>query len=236
MILGGNISPFQFSSLYNPVDSRVRERVRKMLLMGVTQRSEMRRHINIFVEENFPSVSKMDTSFYPSDQSLSSIMYRAMILHRHSHLDQEKVLTLVSKYFIKITGPRQSKTYILYNNSATLILIFQVEGWKEKREQDFFYFRPATQVTEADDDSQYEIMYSTEEEDDILYSCPQSEHSEPTSLLFIHQSNEQLHILKWYYIICTRKIMWPNKSELFKYDRCLNNADMSAFVGTQGLF
>ena len=97
MILGGYITLFQFSSLYNPVDSRVRERVRKMLLMGVTQRSEMRRHINISVEENFPSVSKLDTSYYPSDQCLSSIMYRAMILHRHSHLDQEKVLTLVSK-------------------------------------------------------------------------------------------------------------------------------------------
>ena len=74
----------------------MREHVWKMLLMGVTQRSEMRRHINIFVEENFPSVSNLDTSFYPSDQSLSSIMYRAMILHRHLHSDQEKVLTLVS--------------------------------------------------------------------------------------------------------------------------------------------
>ena len=85
MILGGTLNIFQFSCLYNPVYIRVRERVWKMLLMGVTQRSEMHRHLNIFVEENFPSVSNLDTSFYPSDQSLSSIMYRAMILHRHSH-------------------------------------------------------------------------------------------------------------------------------------------------------
>ena len=96
MILGGTHNIFQFSSLYIPVDVRVRERVQKMLLMGVTQRSEIHRHINIFVEENFPSVSNLDTSFCPSDQSLSSIMHRAMILHRYSHLDQEKVLTLVS--------------------------------------------------------------------------------------------------------------------------------------------
>ena len=96
MILGGILNIFQFLSLYNPVDIRVRECVWKMLLMGVTQRSEMRCHINIFMEENFPSVSNFDTSFYPSNQSLSSIMYRAMILHRHLHLDQEKVLTLVS--------------------------------------------------------------------------------------------------------------------------------------------
>ena len=67
MILGGNICTFQFSSLYNPVDSRVRESVWKMLLMGVFQRSEMRRHINIYVEENFPSVSKLDASFFLSD-------------------------------------------------------------------------------------------------------------------------------------------------------------------------
>ena len=46
------------------MDKRVKERVRKMFLMGVTQRSEMRHHINIFVEENFPSVLKLDTSFH----------------------------------------------------------------------------------------------------------------------------------------------------------------------------
>ena len=117
MILGGYIYHFQYSSLYNPVDSRVRERVRKMLLMGVTQRSEMRRHLNIYVEENFPSVSKLDTSFYPSDQSLSSIMYRAMILHRHSHLDQEKVLTLVKYRSICVRVANimsYSETKILY--------------------------------------------------------------------------------------------------------------------------
>ena len=106
MILGGTISSFQYASLYNPVDSRVRERVRKMLLMGVTQRSEMRRHINVYVEENFPSVSKLDASFYPSDQCLSSIMYRAMILHRHSHLDQEKVLALVTCFKYLLPRPR----------------------------------------------------------------------------------------------------------------------------------
>ena len=36
----------------------------------------MHQHLNIFVEENFPDISKMDASFYPSDEALSSIMYR----------------------------------------------------------------------------------------------------------------------------------------------------------------
>ena len=97
-ILCGEIYLFQFNTLYNPVDKRVKERVRKMLLMGITQRSEMHRHINIFVEENFPSVLKLDTSFHPTDQCLSSIMYRAMMMHRHTHMDQEKVLSLVKKH------------------------------------------------------------------------------------------------------------------------------------------
>ena len=82
---------FQFASLYNPVDKRVKERVKKMLLLGVTQRSEMRRHIN----ENFPDVSELDSLFYPSNQALSSLMYQAMILHRQTHIDQEHVLRLV---------------------------------------------------------------------------------------------------------------------------------------------
>ena len=55
---------FQFASLYNLVDRRVREQIRKMLMLGVTQRSEMRRHINDL-----------------GDQALSSIMYCAMLLH-----------------------------------------------------------------------------------------------------------------------------------------------------------
>ena len=73
----------------------MKEHVKKMLLLGVTQRSEMRRHINVFVAENFPDVSKLDSSFYPSDQALSSLMYQVMILHRQMHIDQECVLRLV---------------------------------------------------------------------------------------------------------------------------------------------
>ena len=36
-----------------------------MLLLGVTQRSEMRRHINVFVAENFPDVSELDFFILP---------------------------------------------------------------------------------------------------------------------------------------------------------------------------
>ena len=60
----------------------MKERVMKMLLLGMTQWSEMRRHLNVFVAKNFPDVSELDSSFYPSDRALSSLMYRSMILHR----------------------------------------------------------------------------------------------------------------------------------------------------------
>ena len=77
------------------MDKQVKEHVKKMLLLGVTQQSEMRSHINVFVAENFPDVSELDSSFYPSNQALSSLMYQAMILHRQMHIDQERVLRLV---------------------------------------------------------------------------------------------------------------------------------------------
>ena len=73
----------------------MKECVKKMLLLGMTHQSEMRRHLNIFVAENFPDISELDSSFYPSDQALSSLMYRSMILHRQKHIDQERVLRLV---------------------------------------------------------------------------------------------------------------------------------------------
>ena len=55
----------------------------------------MRRHINVYVQENFPDVSELDSSFYPVDHVLNSIMYHTMLLHRHTHIDQECVLSLV---------------------------------------------------------------------------------------------------------------------------------------------
>ena len=82
----------------------MKEQVKKLLLMGVTQRSEMHRHLNIYVEENFGSMSKLDTSFYPTDDCLSSIMYRSMLMHQHTHMDQEKVLGLVSVVVIKYSN------------------------------------------------------------------------------------------------------------------------------------
>ena len=49
----------------------------------------------MFLWPRISDVSELDSSFYPSDQALSSLMYRVMILHRQTHIDQERVLRLV---------------------------------------------------------------------------------------------------------------------------------------------
>ena len=76
-------------------------------------------------------------------------------------------------------------------------LIIQVEGWREQRQEDFFFFRPATQEKEITDEDDVTVENLDVDEDDILYSCGRDVgETEPCSLLFIHQSYDQLQILK----------------------------------------
>ena len=153
----------------------------------------MRRHINVYVEENFPSVSKLDASFYPSDQCLSSIMYRAMILHRHFHLDQEKVLTLVTCFKYLIPRPRYTVIKLIacnkLNHSGRRLVRTKTGG--------LFFFRPATQEKEITDKHNVTVENLDVDKDNILYSCGHDVgETEPCSLLFIHQNYDQLQILK----------------------------------------
>ena len=75
----------------------------------------------------------------------------------------------------------------------------QVNGWREQKEADFYFFRPATQETELVDEDDVTIDDIDVDEDDILYSRSREVGEvEPCSLLFIHQSADQLQILKRY--------------------------------------
>ena len=70
--------------------------------------------------------------------------------------------------------------------------------WKENRD-DFFFFRPATQEHDVIDDEENDGTYDQDEiaEDDILYGQPTTyEGNSGNTLLFVHQSTEQLAILK----------------------------------------
>ena len=74
----------------------------------------------------------------------------------------------------------------------------QVQEWKQTHGADLLYFRPATQeeevLTEDPDDGEYIVE---EGEDDILYAEGVDAITDDTNtLLFIHQSAEQLHVLK----------------------------------------
>ena len=65
--------------------------------------------------------------------------------------------------------------------------------------KDFFYFRPATQEKDVESDDDTMEMFSVDEiaEDDILYGQPTTfEGEKGNTLLFVHQSVEQLAILK----------------------------------------
>ena len=63
---------------------------------------------------------------------------------------------------------------------------------------DFFYFRPATQEREVEeDDGKHPDNVTPSEEDYILYTeGEEAVMDDVTTLLFIHQSEQQLQILK----------------------------------------
>ena len=92
--------------------------------------------------------------------------------------------------------------------------------WKESR-KDFFYFHPATQEKDIDADDDATQMFNSDEitEDDILYAQPTTfEGEKGNTLLFVHQSVEQLAILKRYFMyqVSESNLFLSTKSESFK--------------------
>ena len=73
-----------------------------------------------------------------------------------------------------------------------------MEEWTTSNPTDFFYFRPATQEREVEEDNgKHPDNIAPSEEDDILYTeGEQAVMGDATTLLFIHQSKQQLQILK----------------------------------------
>ena len=73
-----------------------------------------------------------------------------------------------------------------------------MEEWKTSHPTDFFYFRPATQEREVEeDDGEHPDNVIPSEEDDILYTeVEEAVMDDATTLLFIPQSEQQLQILK----------------------------------------
>ena len=76
--------------------------------------------------------------------------------------------------------------------------VLQVEEWERWHPTEFFYFRLATHETEVQEDDCKPPDYGApSEEDDILYTeGGEAVMDDVTTLLFIHQSEQQLQILK----------------------------------------
>ena len=77
-------------------------------------------------------------------------------------------------------------------------MYIQVQEWRQTCGADLLYFRPAPQEEEVLTDNPDDGEYIVEEgEDDILYvEGVDSIADDMNTLLFIHQSAEQLHVLK----------------------------------------
>ena len=73
-----------------------------------------------------------------------------------------------------------------------------MEEWKTSHPTNLFYFRLATQEREVEeDDGEHPDNVAPSEEDDILYTEGEEVVvDDATTLLFIHQSEQQLQILK----------------------------------------
>ena len=73
-----------------------------------------------------------------------------------------------------------------------------MEEWKTLHPTDFFYFRPATQEREVEeDDGKHPNNVAPSEEDNILYTeGEEAVMDDAITLLFIYQSEQQLQILK----------------------------------------
>lgn len=75
------------------------------------------------------------------------------------------------------------------------LLAYQVSMWREQYPQAYLYFRPQTKIEDDNSDVQTDQW----QDDDMIFNIPHLYNNhDDSSLLFIHQSPIQLHILKRY--------------------------------------
>lgn len=72
--------------------------------IGVTTRSEMRRHLSTYVADNFPDVSVNDTAYFPMNKTISNCMYRAMLKLRYHNIDEMNVAAMIDIWKVKYSN------------------------------------------------------------------------------------------------------------------------------------
>ena len=141
---------------------------------GVRDVPEMSRHLNHYVtHELFQGRSvpdKENRRFFPTKRAIRSHMYAASVRQQFSFIDQENV-------------------------EAT------VEQWALKHPQDRFFFRPHSLTKEADSTDGANHVHLADDDvnqkDDDVTVCFGEEETTKT-LLFVHQTQDQRHLLERY--------------------------------------
>lgn len=73
---------FQLGTISHRVDKRIITKIHSLVHEGIRSVSEMRRHIEIFSKENFPTASRLSNQFYPTNKDIRNHMYSALCLER----------------------------------------------------------------------------------------------------------------------------------------------------------
>lgn len=83
---------------YNRVHSRLLQKIVEMVNMGVTKRTEMKRHLESFVLDKYPDADREDAAYYPTLKIISVSMYNARMKMRYDKMDEKNVLCMVQEW------------------------------------------------------------------------------------------------------------------------------------------
>lgn len=107
----------------------------------MTTRSEMRRHLQTYVADNFPDADVDDAAFYPGDKTIGSCMYRSMMKLRYHNMDEMNVVKMVDNWKKKWPGdffyyrPKTSEDDVInhQNPDNEEDLIFHIPNVRNKQ-------------------------------------------------------------------------------------------------------
>ena len=158
----------QIAGISQRIDPRIVEKVHGLVAEGVRDVSEMRRHINVYIQNSlFPGTApppKSNKRFHPSATTVKNHMYIAVIKQRLAKVDQSNLLE-------------------------------RVKVWRQQNEGDFIEFRPYVHPAErehADCDDENSIEDEDHEEVRV------DDGTSNKGLLFVHQAKWQRRLLNRY--------------------------------------
>ena len=104
----------------NPLSKEVRDKIGELVGHGVTSVSEMRRHLQVFVdtvlfkEMKRPALS--DAAYYPTDDTIKTHIYLSQLRLRYLIY----ILSFLSNYFIQQMDICQTDFVVFHCNSVSV--------------------------------------------------------------------------------------------------------------------